>query len=157
MTTVNIEVVDATVQTVPKKNGKGTYDKCTVTYKTQEGKVDSKDVFDWVVPEVFKTCSEMKKGDTFSIDREKDANGYWVWKEVHRQDMPVTIKKEDFFKTPTKPTYETPEERARRQVLIVKQSSLTAAINSIQYVSNEPEIEDIIELAKRYADWVLGE
>jgi len=165
MSTINIEVIDSTIQTVPKKNGKGTYDKAIVTFKDLTfGKVDSKQIMDWVEPEVFKTMAKAGKGQTYSIDREKDANGYWVWKTVARQDGEVSdsptkgqepVSAKAYSTQTTRSTYETPEERAQKQIYIVRQSSLA---NAIAYANGQggAALSDVLETAAKFENYVFG-
>jgi hypothetical protein len=167
VSTINIEVIDSTVQTVPKKSGKGTYEKAIVTFKDNTfGKVDSKQLMDWVEPDVFKTMAKAGKGQTYSVEREKDNNGYWVWKSVARQDGVVTppdaavskmyVPASDISKAaPTRSTYETPEERAQKQIYIVRQSSLA---NAIAYANMQggAGISDVLETAAKFENYVFG-
>lgn len=57
----------------------------------------------------------------------------------------------------TKSTYETPEERAQRQILIVRQSSLSSAINTLSVGSKSPpKVEDVLSVAREYESFVFG-
>jgi hypothetical protein len=52
--------------------------------------------------------------------------------------------------------YETKEERAARQVLIVKQSSLTNAVATLSPGAKAAlDANAVIDLAQKYADWVF--
>jgi ABC-type tungstate transport system permease subunit len=53
-----------------------------------------------------------------------------------------------------KSTYETPEERAARQVLIVRQSSLGHALEYTATNKIKDEAE-VLALANRFSDWVF--
>jgi hypothetical protein len=149
MSAINIEVIDVTVEEVPRPSGKGSYEKATVTFKNTEGKVDAKTLLDFASKNVWPVITTAKKGDTFSVEREKDAKGYWVWTEIAKQDMPVAPTTN---KTPTKPTYETPDERAQRQVYIIRQSSLT---NAIALLGPKSKVEDVLKTASIFVDYVL--
>ena len=148
MSSINIEVVDVTIEDVPKPKG-GTYEKATVVYKGYEGKLESKALMGFATPkEVWEAIVKAKKGDTFSVEREKDPSGkYWNWVAINRQDMPVKTNA-----VPSKPTYETPEERAQRQVYIIRQSSLTNAINLL---GPKTKVDDVLKTATIFSDWVL--
>lgn len=154
MSSINIEVVDVTVENVPKPKG-GTYEKATVVYKGYEGKLESKALMGFATPkEVWDVIVNSKKGDTFSVDREKDAQGkYWNWVAIARQEAVVNPTSGP-VKAPVKPTYETPEERARRQVLIVRQSSLT---NSISLLGQGSDVDDVLATAEKFVKFVMQE
>lgn len=51
---------------------------------------------------------------------------------------------------------ETPEERARRQVLIVKQSSLSSAVETVKVEGGVPTTEEVLAVAQEYFDWVMS-
>lgn len=56
-----------------------------------------------------------------------------------------------------KSTYETPEERAIKQIYIVRQSNITAAIAALSVgAKSPPKIEDIIDTAKKFENHVFG-
>ena len=151
MSQVNIEVIDADYADVPKKTGKGTYGQLTVTFKNDEGKVESKKLFDWSTPEeTFLKLKLSKKGDTFAITREKNDKGFWDWKEIATQTAPVA--KAAGTAAYTKPSYETADERAARQVLIVRQSSLGHALT--YHTGKESSEVDVLKTAQAFADWV---
>lgn len=57
--------------------------------------------------------------------------------------------------TSPKSTYETPEERAKRQVYIIRQSSLTNAISVLKTEKNTPTPADVFALAQEMVDWVM--
>ena len=52
--------------------------------------------------------------------------------------------------------YETKEERADRQVLIVRQSSLSNAVGTLAIAGGKATANDVISLAKLYEGYVLG-
>ncbi len=88
----------------------------------------------------------------------------WVNAEQASDEEPVEAPKAAKGKvsktvpaaTPFKSTYETPEERARKQVYIVRQSSITAALTYRGSLSSGNSIDDIIECAKEFETYVFG-
>lgn len=165
----NIEVIDVTVQSVPRSDGKGTYDKASVTFKDGQGKVDSKLLVSFgAQAKVFNTLVTAKKGDTFSIERVKNDKGYWDWTGSARQDAVVSNgpapapryapnpENKAGVTTPVRSNYETPEERAQRQVYIVRQSSLANAVAYFGDNPARPTVEDIIRVAKEFENYVFG-
>jgi hypothetical protein len=148
VSSINIEVVDVTIEDVPKPKG-GTYEKATVVYKGYEGKLESKALMGFATPkEVWEVVVKAKKGDTFTIEREKDPSGkYWNWVAINRQDMPVKTTA-----VPSKPTYETPDERAQRQVYIIRQSSIASAVAMHGPKAN---VNDVLKTATLFVDFVM--
>lgn len=55
-----------------------------------------------------------------------------------------------------KSSYPTDEERAKTQVYIVRQSNITAAINTLSVGAKFVKPDDVMALAKRYEDYVFG-
>lgn len=149
---INIEVIDVEYSTPPTKSGKGTYDLLTVTFKNEEGKVEAKKVLGFATPkDSFMKLRQAVKGDTFAIVREKNDQGYWDWKEVDTQTMPVN--KPAAAPAYQKPTYETPDERAQRQVYIIKQSSIGHAV---ELLGQGAEPEEVIKVAEKFVNYVMG-
>ena len=56
-----------------------------------------------------------------------------------------------------KSTYETPEERAARQRLIVRQSCLSNAVETLKVDKKGVDPTEALKLAERYVGWVFGE
>lgn len=150
---MQIEVVDVKVE------NKGKYRLATVTYKGPQGKVDAKKLMSFTFKDVFKTLSEAKQGDIFEVKSVKnEKSGYWDWTEVAGQGKNLSAEtKFDGAVKATKSTYETSEERAKRQVYIVRQSSITAAIELFKANgSNGPLTEeDVIASAKKFEEYVF--
>ena len=142
------------------------YDFLEVTYKnlTFEGKTESKKVMPFGAKEVFDTLKKSKSGETYTLLREKDNAGYWQWVGIVEGDTVI----EDNTPTqaqsaaapakavPAKSTFETPEERAKKQVYIIRQSSLSAAIDTLKTDKKNPTKEEVVGLATYYVDYVLG-
>ncbi len=140
---------------IPGKKPGTSYDKLTVTYKDQDNKVASKQLFSFTAKDVYQTLLKAEKGDTFSIDMEKE-NGYWTWKAVHRQDG--TVKSETTVNT-YKPSYETAEDRAKKQIYIIRQSSISSAVELLKDhgTPEERSPEAVLAVAKQFVNFVLGD
>lgn len=151
---MQIEIVSVEVE------NKGKYRIATVTHKAN-GKVDAKKIMSFE-KDAFKALSEAKQGDLFEVQfkkTEKDGKTYWNWVDV----TPAGKNTEAGTSTKAasqavRSTYETAEERAKRQVYIVRQSSISAAIELANTnKSKGPVTEaDIIESAKRFEEYVFG-
>lgn len=59
--------------------------------------------------------------------------------------------------TATKSTYETPEERAVKQIYIVRQSSISSAIGLLTTGAKvPPDADAVLEVAKKFETFVFG-
>jgi hypothetical protein len=167
MSDMQIEIVANPVNTVP--TAKGSYQVIELAYKNKsfQDKLEGKKVMSFTNKEVFNALKESKFGDIFNVTRVKNDKGFWDWTAVRggsmadsasnsvgTNDVPATS---NFVKgTPSpKSNYETTEERAARQVLIVRQSSISSAVefavaHKIKYT------EEVIDIAKKFEAYVFG-
>lgn len=117
------------------------------------GKTYTKKVMSFANPGVFATLRDAKNGDVFNITTVKnEKTGYWDWTSAQVADgaaEPAGAAAKPFAAR-TGSTYETPEERAIKQRLIVRQSSLA---QSIAY-DKEAGPEDLLRRAEEFAEWV---
>lgn len=144
------------------KNGR-TYQSMEVTYKDEQGKVNNKKLMSFSNPSVFKTISTLNKGDSLNVKTEKDQNGYWQWTGILEEgEKQVAQQPSSGASSNTRVTgsnYETKEERAARQVMIVRQSSLSTAVASLAIGAKAlaPSPADVIAYAKQLESYVMGQ
>jgi len=93
---------------------------------------------------------DSKEGDNFDVELKKDDNGYWQWVAL----TPVAAGSNPTPGTSTgkSGSWETPEERAAKQVLIVRQSCLAQAVAAIGPDQNYDKYTD---MASSFEDWVF--
>lgn len=158
----DIQVINVQATTKPTK--KGSYIMLDVAYKNvNTGKIEGKKVMSFVNKDLFDVLSKATNGNNFTITSEKnEESGYWDWvgiKVASGDDPTTSIPTGTPVKSFTSPksTYETPEERAARQVMIVRQSSLAQAVAtlSINPGKDKLQIEDVLKLADTYHHWVM--
>ena len=136
------------------KNGRS-YQSIEVTYKDDQGQVKNKKLMSFSNPSVFNHIKDLTKGDQINLRTEKDAAGYWQWIGIEG-DKTVTTETKT---TPqaggrvTGSNYETKEERAARQVLIVRQSSLSSAV---ELLGPGKSVEEVLAVAKQFEDYVFA-
>lgn len=153
--TINISIVGVTVE------NKGKTNHMTAAYRDLESnKLDGKKLVEYyTAPDVWKTLLNAKPNDTFSVDMEKE-NSYWVWKAVHRQDgvasPPVATTPTQKATTQTRSNYETPEERAARQIMIVRQSSIASAVGLLA-PNKIVDPSKVLEIAAQFEAFVLNQ
>lgn len=114
-------------------------------------------------PEVFKKVQEMV-GQQVDVEMKKDGD-FWQWVSITANGADAgqhttSGSASTGTGTATRVTgsnHETKEERAARQVLIVKQSSLSNAVAVLSVgAKTAPAKESVTELAQHFTDWVLG-
>lgn len=166
-----INVIDVgTPNTHTAKNGRS-YQSMEVTFKNDAGDVKSKKLMSFANADVFKSAQTWEKGTTVNVDAQKDDNGYWQWVGIlDGASAPVGEVKEASasveLNTPkpapkstrvTGSNYETKDERAERQVMIIRQSSLANAVATLALDKDKgASPEDVMRLAKVYEEYVLG-
>jgi len=160
-TNLVIEIISATVTTVP--TAKGSYQVCDLAYKnkTYQNKVEGKKLMSFAEKEAFDRLSKASLGDTFSIVRGKDDKGYWKWNSVttgaNTHPMSTYDQKQQAQVSPVKSTYETSEERALRQISIVKQSSIANAIKLHELNGTKKStVEEILATTQAFVNYVTG-
>jgi len=161
---MQLDIIDVSQpSTATTRNGRQ-YQSIEVTFKNDEGKVQSKKLMSFSNPDVFKTAQTWEKGDIVNVATEKDEAGYWQWTRVlaegEQSPAPAVQTASATARPATRVTgsnYETKEERALRQVMIVRQSSLANAVATLATHGKAITEIDVIGLAKKYENFVLGQ
>ena len=163
MSEICIEVKSVDIVKAITKTGKP-YEFIDLMYKNKsfQDKVEGKKVMPFGNKEVFETLKNSDKGDVFYIGRTKNADGFWDWDKISQvPNNKETYNEEVGHKQQTKAVpaasksqpWETPEDRAKKQLYIIRQSSLTNAVNTLVGNVNP---EDVKSTAQNYIDFVLG-
>ncbi len=147
---MNIEIIAVAVE------DKGKYKVADVSYKA-DGKTTGKKVMSFGnSAEAFKTLVNAKPGETYSIKSVKNDKNFWDWVSVERGEVAAAVAANKPNATP-RSTYETPEERALRQKLIIRQSSISSAIEYYKLVPKKtPDVAELLELASAFERHVWG-
>ena len=163
---MRIEIINVQAATKPTKTGK-TYVQLDIAYKnlTREGKIEGKKIMPFQNPDVHANLQKATMGQVFEVTTVKEGE-YWQWSNVQEvakgSNMePQTSAASSGYAskgTPSpKSTYETPEERAARQRLIVRQSCLSNAVETLKVDKKGVDPTEALKLAERYVGWVFGE
>ncbi len=163
---MRIEIINVQAATKPTKTGK-TYVQLDVAYKnlTREGKIEGKKIMPFQNPDVHANLQKATMGQVFEVTTVKEGE-YWQWSNVQEVAKggnmePQTSAASSGYAskgTPSpKSTYETPEERAARQRLIVRQSCLSNAVETLKVDKKGVDTTEALKLAERYVGWVFGE
>lgn len=148
------------------KEGKKDYKLMEVSYKNLEfNKVEGKKIVSFASPDVFNALKDANPGDEFDVTKgEKSAAGFVPWTRcapAGEGTGEANTAAQGGATTPSRAassprsTYETPEERAKKQVLIVKQSSLS---NAISFLDDDPDkdVNKVLETARIFENYVFA-
>lgn len=132
-----------------------------MAYKDQSngGKVSAKKVMSFANKDVFETMANAKPTEYYDVTMEKGEK-YWEWIKVTKGSATQPVVARTPGATSVSSTnsrgFETPEERAKKQVYIVRQSSLNVATAVLTVgAKTTPKSEDIIKLAKEFEAYVF--
>lgn len=151
---VNVEKVN---------NGKGGYEVANVNY-LYKGDAKTTKIMSFSNPQVFKDVQKYA-GKTVSVETTQNGK-YTNWAKIEvvaSEDSPTSAATSGYAapgsKTPARSTYETPEERAQRQLMIVRQSSISNSISFIKEFSSPAALEGVdmdvvLGIAQQFVDFV---
>ena len=156
---MQIQIIATTVETKPTQ--KGSYQQLEVTFKNLTyNKTESKKVMSFGAnANAFKALADAQPGSVWDVEVTKNAQGYNDWTSVKpsiagqasepsNKDKPST--------TTARPAYETPEERAQRQVFIIRQSSLGHALTYHSLgTKHTPKLNEVLLTAEEMTSFVL--
>ena len=161
---MNITILSVDIKTVP--TAKGSYQTADVAYKNNsfQGKVEGKKVMSFgATKDSFSTLALAQPGESYEVTIVKNDKGYNDWVSMAKAEagaISAAVSAPAGGKAPAatpRSTYETPEERAQRQVLIVRQSSLSASVNLLLAgAKTPPSVESVLAIAKQFEDYVFG-
>ncbi len=115
------------------------------------------------IQEFNKQAKDWKKGDSVNVNMTKDDAGYWQWVSIGEAGSAPASPPQAYSGKPqaagtrvTGSNYETPEERAKKQVYIVRQSSISSAIELLKSNGNDVKVDNVLSVAKQLEDYVFG-
>jgi hypothetical protein len=152
---MQITVIDVTENTKKSESGR-TFQQLEVAYKNEQGQPQLKKLISFSNPNVFKAAKEWVKGDVVNVTTVKnEKTGYWDWIGLEGDGI-VAENKPASAATGARVTgsnYETKEERAARQVFIIRQSSLSTAV---ELLGQGKSVADVIATAKQFEAYVFS-
>lgn len=140
-----------------KVKGKNSWSEITITYGSNKGTQVKKLLsFNGDVYNFFVTDAEV--GSYYEVTTVKEGE-FWQWKDVVKKDGPSAdsqtaegVKKGGFAGKTKAGDWETSEERAKKQVYIVRQSSVS---NAIAIVGAGSDLPTVLKTAQGIYDWVF--
>lgn len=157
---MRIKVLDAQVSKVAKRDNKGTYEVCEVKYTNIDTEKQGSYKIVGFGPNVsvFEAFKDAKEDDCFDVTVKKEGNYFnWVAAEP-MSGAPIPAKTTGATPAP-RSNFETPEERAMRQVYIARQSSLDRALE-VQKQENPKggpvDRRQLVEDAEYFVDYIMN-
>lgn len=163
---VELTVVSVEMDVEIQKQAGGSYKGARLTYRDASGAIKEKAFTQQALkynPQVKTTLSNLAAGDKAIMEMEKNGD-FWNVKTLTKDGSVSSVATNSTpasggnKASPTaspKSTYETPEERAKKQVYIVRQSSITAALTYLGD-TKKMSINDVIAVAKQFEAYVFG-
>lgn len=160
-------VISVSLETSVKKKDGGSYKGWELVYKSDDGDVRTiaKPVTGLTYNQPLKKAlSELSAGDQFTLEQEKNAGGFNDVKSIRKgwaEGQPPLPSAASASKASSAPSnsyqardFETKEERTIKQRLIVRQSSLSTAVDILSVGAKVLKKEDVLGLAETLFDWV---
>ena len=162
---MQISILSVQVSTVP--TAKGSYQVADIAFKnlTYGGKIEGKKLMSFGAGKAsFETVATAVSGDVYDVTVVKNDKGFNDWTAMTKgvagaasPQAPSAPGKPASTGAPVRSTYETPEERAKKQVYIIRQSSLSSAIAALSVGSKAPvKASEAIDYAKQLEAYVFG-
>lgn len=153
---MQITVIDVTENTRKSDSGR-TFQQLEVAYKNEQGQPQLKKLISFSNPNVYKAAKTWVKGDVVNVTTVKnEKTGYWDWVGLEGDGAVAQQQEAKETKPTTRVTgsnYETKEERAARQVYIIRQSSLSTAV---ELLGQGKSVEEVINVAKQFESYVFA-
>jgi hypothetical protein len=160
---MNITILSVATSNATNKAGKP-YQQLEVAFKNNTfNKVESKKLMPFGAGQAaFSALQTATAGSSFDITVVKSAAGYNDWTAVTPSSASAAAPTATSAAASTKPatqvksTYETPEERAKKQAYIIRQSSLSNAVSCLTVgAKSAPKFEDVAALADQFVGYVF--
>ena len=157
---MKIKIIKTSVEWQEK--GKAKWQKLNVVFHNDStGRVDGRNILSFTNKDVFGSLSNAQKDEVYEITEVQNAKGYPEIVKVEKLDSSAVAVPASTSEAPSRsqpaprPSFETPEERAKRQELIVRQSSLSNAVAILTVGAKAPlDVDDVENLADRLVAWV---
>lgn len=142
---------------------RGNYNQLEVTYKDLDNnKTSSKKVMSFKTKDTYNALKTASVDSQWEITSVKDGE-YWIWSKAvpytgggASEATGATGSKVSGTPASSRGDWETREERAKKQIYIIKQSSLSVAASILKTDKKQPTTEEVIAAAQEFTDWVLG-
>jgi hypothetical protein len=139
--------------TESKKSAKGTtYSLFNLKYES-DGKPRDRKIMSFD-KDAYGILKNATPNEQYEIDLEKNGD-FWDWKKVVKVDAAndASASGTGVGKPVAKGNWETSEERAKRQVYIARQNSVTNAVN---FCGSDSTVDEVLSVAKQFVDFIFS-
>ena len=141
-----------------ENNNAGKYQQVVLAYKNAQGAVKSYRHVSFNKPQVFEVLRDSKPGTLLDVEWSKNDKGYPEMSKAEKATHEIVVPGNPSRSYDSKPDpRETKEERAARQLLIVRQSSLSNALQYFEITKGKPSIEDVYNLADQMVEFIFAD
>lgn len=163
---MKIQILNVTITTTP--TAKGSYQTADVAFKNLsfQGKVEGKKVMSFgATKDSFGVLATAQPNEIYDVNVVKNDKGYNDWVSMTKGNADSGAPQQSAAgqspagnATPARTsTYETPEERAKKQVYIIRQSSIGSAVTALACgAKSPPKVGEVLEYAKQLEAYVFG-
>ena len=142
---------------ITKQNG-GAYQGTRFSYRDMTGKLCEQNFHNNSLKfnqKMATALSNLNPGDSFTMIKEKEGE-YWNVKDIIAGDAPVPASNgsKPAAQPSPKSNYETAEERAKRQVYIIRQSSISSAV-ALAAILKLKDTKEVLKVAKEFEAFVM--
>lgn len=172
---MKIKIIDVELSSATDKKGKP-YQIVEVSYKNLTfNKVESRKIMPFgATADTNKLLAKAQAGEFYEVEVVKNTAGFNDWvsakltdeatpdsapqaSPARKMESPTSAASSGYATQPVKSTYETPEERAKKQIYIVRQSSITSAMSFFELnKAKSVSTQQVLEVAKEFENYVFG-
>jgi len=135
------------------KKEKGGYNALTVNFTDERGKTTARKIFDFAAKEVYASLKGASPGQVYEVSEQKNTKGYDEFTSAKPTSEKVAVPPAGA--AVPKSNYESADERAARQKLIVRQSSVSSAIALLVLQGDKKStVDNVVQIAKQLEDFV---
>jgi hypothetical protein len=135
---------------------RGSYQIAKVNFTNEEGRTETRNVVS-SKKFIYAVLGKANEGESFEVEQTKNDKGYWEFTSAKKAAAGAASSAGSKSASASpRSTYETPEERAARQVYIIRQSSLSTATSILAVGAKSIKAADVIGLAKELEAYVFG-
>lgn len=154
-----IKIINVVNKTVPTSNGRS-YNQLDVAYTDMKSnKTTGKKIVSFASKAVYDVLKTAEQGTEYEIAIKKnEESGYWDWISAEIAGSGGnTSSSSTITPTPYKSSYETKEDRDKKQMYIIKQSSISNAIASLKTDKTTVDPNQVLEIAQQYVNWITAQ
>ena len=151
---MRINVVNVEKSAIPGKK----YHQLEVAYKDEKGELKGRKVMSFGIKNGLDILTNASAGDALDVTLVEE-KGYWNWTSIAKASSEAPSApsvKTGGYSAPSR-DFETSVERAKKQVYIVRQSSISSAIALYAKGEVVPHVSDVLEVAKLFEAYVFGQ